>query len=221
MDSRLYGLPGVQTEISSGRIDGRVQLTGGSPSVTRTWGSAGQYLQWAAGGGYTIRHGFRVGASAFRGPYLDRSVSPLLPMGTTVRDFSASGVGIDAQWARGRWTVNGEWHHFSYEAPNFVVSPSATSAYAEAKTRLTPRLYVAGRAGWFNTGRVVDRAGSSVQYQPDLKSYEFAVGGWINRRQLIKVSYSALRTEGQTGTRNDVVGIQFVTTFRAAEAVFR
>ena len=37
-----------------------------------------QYANWTGGAGYTIRQGFRVGVSAYRGPYLDRDYH-LLP----------------------------------------------------------------------------------------------------------------------------------------------
>ena len=66
-----------------------------------------EYAQWAAGGGFTILQGFRVGVSGFRGPYLDPFLAAWLPAGATVRDFPASGLGVDVQWARGHWSVGG------------------------------------------------------------------------------------------------------------------
>ena len=91
----LYGLPGVEADISGYGFDGRLQVTSGSPSSPQPIGYANQYAQWTAGGGYTIRQGFRVGVSGFRGPYLDQPLATLLPAGTTVRDFPASAVGAD------------------------------------------------------------------------------------------------------------------------------
>ncbi len=122
-------------DLSAARFDGRLQVTSGSPASPQSLSSAGTYAQWTAGAGYTIRQGFRVGVSGFRGPYLDDSLTPLLPAGTTVRSFPASGFGTDAQWARGRWSVNGEFQRFWFDSPNFTVAPSMTSGYAENETR--------------------------------------------------------------------------------------
>ncbi len=81
----LYGLPGIQAEVSSHRVDGRIQVTSGSPANPLSVSHAPQYAQWVLGGGYTILQGFRVGISGFRGPYLSPNVAPLLAR----RNFAA------------------------------------------------------------------------------------------------------------------------------------
>jgi hypothetical protein len=218
----LYGLPGVQVEVSSRGLDGRLQLTGGSPASPQPWGEAGHYAQWTAGGGYTLRHGLRIGVSGFRGPYLDRVLSPLLPAGTTLRDFPASGRGLDAQWAHGRWSVSGESQRFRFNLPNFVVSPSVASSYAEVKSILTPRFFLAARAGRLSTGRVVDQRNVTAQESaPALTSVEMAAGSWVNRHVLLKVSYGILHTEGDSSTRFNVLGMQVVTTFHPVDRAFQ
>jgi len=208
----LYGMPGVQAEVSSHRLDARLQVTSGSPANPLGWNDFRHYAQWAAGAGVTIRQGFRVGASMFTGPYLTSAVAKALPVGTTVRDFPATGAGVDGQWARGRWSVYGEWQRLKFDQPGFVVPPSIQAGYAEAKSILTPRLYVSGRAGWLATDRVVDTTGvAASQFAPVLKSYEAAAGVWLNRRQLLKFSYSWLHSAGQTSSRNNVYGFELVT----------
>jgi hypothetical protein len=217
----LYGMDGVQADVSTRHFDGRLQMTTRSPSNRDAAGAWNQYLQFTAGGGFTIRQGFRVGVSEFRGPYLDRSLASLLPAGTTIRDFRASGFGVDGQWARGRWSVNGEWQRLRYEAPHFVVPPSVTAAYAEAKSILTPRFFVAGRAGWLNTRRVVDLDGvAAPRYAPTLTSIEAGCGAWLDRRVLVKASYSILHSPG-AGTRFNVLGVQVVSRLQAFEKAFR
>ena len=189
----LYGLPGVEADISGYGFDGRLQATSGSPASPQAIGYANQYAQWAVGGGYTIFQGFRVGVSGFRGPYLDPTLATLLPAGTTVSDFPASAVGADVQWARGHWSVSGEWQKFWYDLPNFVRSPSVTTGYGEVKRVLTPRFYLAGRVGWLENGRVLDNQGVAAdQFAPKIGSYEFAGGYWLNRHQLLKVGYEWL-----------------------------
>jgi hypothetical protein len=218
----LYGLPGIQAEFSGHRVDARVQITSGSPANPLSLSHAPDYVQWSAGGGYTIRQGFRVGVSGFRGPYLDPSVASLLPARTTVRDFPASGIGAEAQWALGHWSATGEWQRFQFDSPNFTRSPSVTSTYAEVKRMLTPRFYVAGRAAWLRPGGATDTTGVATdQFGSSMASYELGAGYWLNRHQLLKTSYEWLNIEHLTGTRANVVGFQLVTTFHALDRAFR
>ena len=218
----LYSLPGIEADFSAARFDGRVQLTSGSPANPQSLTSAGKYAQWAAGGGYTIRQGFRVGISGFRGPYLDDRLTQLLPAGASVRSFPASALGTEVQFATGRWTLSGEWQRFWFDSPNFSVAPSITSGYGEVKRVLNPRLYLATRAGWLKGGNVVDNTGvSSSQFAPPLASYEFAAGSWLGRNELLKASYEWLRPQGGSGTRDNVVGIQFVVRVNSLAWSFR
>jgi hypothetical protein len=217
----LYGLLGVEAEASAGRFDGRLQMANNSPAYP-TWSITKQYLQWAAGGGFTIRQGFRVGGSAFRGPYLESSTVDGLPAGTTVRDFPATGLGVDGQWALGRYSLNGEWQRLQFDAPNFVIAPTINAGYIEGKARLTPRLYMAGRVGRLGTGRVSDIHGVSAdQFAPALKSYELAAGAWLNRYTLLKVSYSWLKSEGSSSNLTNVVGFQLVTSLHPVQWAWR
>ena len=217
----LYGLPGVEADISSHRVDGRVQVTSGSPSDPLSISHAPQYAQWVAGGGYTIQQGFRVGISGFRGPYLAPDVAAFLPAGTSVRDFQANGVGIDVQWARGHWNTSGEWQRFQYDLPGFRQAPSVMSTYFEMKRILTPRLYLSGRTGWYRSGGATDTNGISAnQFAGNIGSYELGGGWWLNRHQLLKASYEWLRIENLAGTKTNVLGVEFVTTFHAIDQAF-
>ncbi|MGD0132080.1 MAG: hypothetical protein ABSE57_08535 [Bryobacteraceae bacterium] len=217
----LYGLPGVQAEVSSHQFDGRIQVTSGSPSNPLSLSHAPQYAQWVAGGGYTIVQGWRVGVSGFRGPYLSPDVAPLLPLGSTVRSFPASGLGLEMQWARGHWSLSGEWQRFQYDLPGFTEAPSVSSTYGEGKRIITPRLYVAGREGWLKPGGAADTSGaSSSQFSPWIASYELGGGWWLNRHQLLKASYEWLKIEHVAGTQTNVLGVQFVTTFHAIDQAF-
>jgi hypothetical protein len=211
----LYGMPAAQAELSLHRFDARVQLTNSSPSYSWSWETVSrQYLQWAAGGGFTIEQGFRIGASEFRGPYLENTISPYLPAGTTVRSFPATGRGLDVQWARGRFSANGELQGFRFDAPNFVVPPRILTGYAELKARLTPRIFVAAREGFLKTESVLDTQGvAASEFAPTLQATELGVGCWLHPRVLAKVSYEFLHAAGSTGTLNNVLGMQLVATF--------
>ena len=211
----LYGIPAAQAEISVRRFDARLQLTNSSPTYPESWETVSrQYLQWTAGGGVTIQQGFRLGASMFRGPYLENTVAAALPAGTTVRSFPAIGRGLDVEWARGRFSANGELQDFRFDAPNFVVPPRIVSGYAELKARLTPRIFAAAREGFLRTESVRDTQGVSAwQFAPTLHATEIGVGYWLHPRVLAKVSYEIIHAAGSTGTQSNVLGLQLVATF--------
>ena len=217
-----YALPGVQIELSSGRFDARAQLADGSPANPLGWVSPRSYAQWAAGGGYTIRQGFRAGMSGFRGPYLSPGLRGALPSGSSPRSFPAGGLGFDGQWARGRFSLNAEWQRFWFAEPGFQVSPSLTAGYGELKAVLTPRVYLACRAGWLSPGEIVDHAGIRADhFAPGLRNLETGAGIWLNRRQLVKISYSWLHMQGDAGHDYDVLGLQLVTSFTPLNRAFR
>jgi hypothetical protein len=211
----LYGMPGAQAEFSARRVDARVQMTTTSPAYTEGWNEISrQYLQWSAGGGFTIQQGFRVGASVFRGPYLDGDVSPWLPAGTTVRSFPATGRGLDVQWAHGRFSANGELQSFQFDAPNYVMPPRILAGYAELKVRLTPRIFAAVREGFLKTESVLDTKGvSAAEFAPTLQSAEFGAGYWLRPHVLVKVSYEIAHAAGSTNSWSNMVGVQLVATF--------
>jgi hypothetical protein len=218
----VSGLPGVEIDLSSHRLDARLQLTNSSPANPQSLLSGSQHAQWTAGGGYSVVQGFRVGASAFEGPYLDREMAALLPAGRTVVNFPATGAGLDVQWARGRWSTSGEWQWFHFDYPNFRVSPTASFAYAEIKAVLTPRIYAALRVGVQRNGRVADLTQQSRQsFEPNQQAYEFALGYRPNRWQLLKVGYEWLRTSDVSPSRDNVLGIQFVTSIQSLSKAWR
>jgi hypothetical protein len=223
----LYGLPSIQAEVSVARLDARFQITNSSPANPQGFTSTSQLAQWTAGGGYTVPGGLHIGLSAFRGPYLDRILNPFLPRGKTVRDFPAAGLGVDAQWARGRWAIEGEWQHFQFDLPGFVRSPSERVAYVQVKTILTPRTFVAARATALEFGRVQDTSGTSANHlAAPQQAYEFAFGYRPNRHQLIKAGYEWIaRTDSSSNpgseTRGSVFQVQLVTTLTAFSRAFR
>ena len=217
----LYGIPGAEINIGWHSFDTRVQMTNSSPSNPQSLRSRSQHLQWTAGAGYTIRQGFRVGFSVFKGPFLENDVTSLLAPETTVRDYPSNGIDVDLQWGRGRWSATAEWNRVEFNYPRFRVPPAVSSGYAELKSTLTPRFYSAFRAGYQGNSSVEDRDGNTANhFMPNRQSYEFAVGYHLNHFQTLKVGYEWLNTDGQSGTRNNVFGIHFVTTLNSLSKAF-
>src|ERR1019366_7630174 len=76
-----------------------------------------QYGNWAGGLGYTVRQGFRVGGSAYYGPYLDRQYPYFFPGEVNPRDLPGSGYGLDVEWGSGHWNAWGELHAADSDTP--------------------------------------------------------------------------------------------------------
>jgi hypothetical protein len=217
----LYGLPGAQVSGSWRKMDARVQLTNSSPANPQGVLSDSQHIQWTAGAGFTIAQGFRVGMSGFKGPFLEKDVEPVLPSGTSVRKYQAQALGVDVQWAGGRWSVVAEWQRVRFNYPGFTISPAVSSSYAELKGIVNPRFYGAFRAGFENHSRVKDSVGVEANhFLPNRQSYELVAGYHLNRNQTIKLGYEWLKTDGISGIRDNVIGVQFVTSIHSLSKAF-
>lgn len=199
----IEGLAGAQVDATIGPFDMRAQFANSSPANPRSVFDKDQYANWTGGAGYTIRQGFRVGVSAYRGPYLDRQYPYYFPGEARPHDLPATGYGLDVQWGRGPWNVYGEFAHFqmTYKAiPTF----NQHTGYAEMRRVLNPRWYAAVRAGYL---RPVGYMGT--------ESYEMAVGFRPSVHQLLKFGYLIDHYTPARKTPDHVVTVQFVTDFKA------
>lgn len=225
----LYGLPAVELETSFSRIDARLQITNSSPMNPHGLTASGQSVQWMSGAGYTLPGGLHLGVSGFRGPYLDGALAPLFPPGTTIRDYPASAVGIDAAWSRGAWSLEGEWQQYHFALPGFSVSPSENGAYGQAKWIVSPRLFLAMRATALHFGRIQDSSGRAANlFAAPRQVYEVSAGYRLNRRQLLKIGGSWTNGNSWAAgswfwpqTNRYQLQAQLVTSFNALSKAFR
>jgi hypothetical protein len=205
----LYGLPGLEAQLSAGRFDARLQITNSSPAYPQPIWSANQSPQWTAGSGYSPGFGLRVGMSGFRGVY--------------------TAVGLDAQWALGRWSAEAEWQRFRFALPGFVVSPTERAGYAQLKAIISPRTFFAARFSSLNYGRVQDLSGVAANtFTSAQQMYEFAFGYRPNRYQLLKTGFAWANRNpwyavGWYWPRQQTTGVQvqLVTTLPTFSRAFR
>ena len=168
---------GAQIDATRGKWDGRLQFANSSPANPRSLFQHDQYGNWAGGAGYTIHQGFRIGVSAYYGPYLDRQYAYFFPGETNPSTLPAQGLGLDVSWARGHWIVQGELQHFvlPYKAiPTF----REQAGHVELKRTLSPRWYIATRDGY-----------TSGNESGQAQCLETAAAFRPNRFQLIKFDY--------------------------------
>ena len=192
-----FGLMGVQTEVTAGRVDARAQFVNSSAANRRSIFDSDQYGNWAGGVGYTIMQGLRIGASGFRGPYLHREHRYYYPGEAPPRSLPATAVGVEVEWVRGYWSSHAEWHSFRR---SYLAIPSFTqkASYAEVRRVLHPRWYIAARTGYLRSSK-----GGTAQ------AHEAAVGFRPNRHQLIKIGYQVAKHPGDTN--GNTLAVQFVT----------
>lgn len=196
----FLGVAGVQVDGSRDKFDGRVQFANSSPANPRSLFAKDQYGNWAGGAGYTIRQGFRIGVSGYRGPYLDRHYAYFFPGEVNPNKLPAHGLGIDANWS----------HHHTWafvELQKFVMPYTLipdfreSAIYGEIRQDISPRWFVSARYGY-----------SCNSATGKLHSVETGAGFRPNRYQLIKIAYEEQHYQGSDETPNHTLGIQFVTS---------
>jgi len=200
----ILGVAGAQVDATKGRWDGRAQFANSSPANPRGLFAHDQYGNWAGGAGYTIRQGFRVGVSGYRGPFLDRKYRFFFPGEANPSTLPAHALGADVNWAHGHTSVLGEVQTFVMpyaKIPTFRESVG----YVELKQVLSPRWFLALRGGYSTTN-----AGGSE------RRVETAAGFRVNRLQLLKVGYENDHYSTGDEQNDNVLAIQFVTTLHGA-----
>jgi hypothetical protein len=200
------GLAAAEIDATRGRFDGRVQFANSSPANPRSIFAHDQYGNWAGGGGYTIHQGLRVGASAYRGPYLDRHFKYFFPGEANPKTLPAHAFGFDVEWARGHWNAHGEWQQFVMP---YTIIPTfrEQAGYGEFKRALGPRWYTATRLGY-----------SSANASGNSERFEAAAGFHPGRNELLKVDYEYDHFSLGTHKANNTLAIQFVTTLHFSRA---
>lgn len=196
----FLGLASAQIDASRGKFDGRVQFANSSPANPRSVLAKDQYGNWAGGAGYTIRQGFRIGVSGYRGPYLDRQYAYFFPGEANPSKLPAHGLGIDANWSHRHTWAFAELQKFVMPYtlfPNFRES----TGYGEVRQDISPRWFVAGRYGY-----------SCNSVAAKLHSVETGVAFRPDHFQLIKLAYEEQRYQGREDTPNHILGIQFITS---------
>jgi hypothetical protein len=118
---------------------------------------------------------------------MEQAVQPLLPPGKRLTDYPALGIGVDATFARGPWSVRGEWQQFLFSVPAWPVSPSERAGYIEMKRIFSPRVYAALRSADQRPGGATDSFNySAAQIAAHQEREELVFGYRLNHLQLLK-----------------------------------
>jgi hypothetical protein len=145
-DSYSVSYPlGLQVGGQAARFDYRVALVD-RPFVNENYvPETGRALRPALAAGFIPFVGTRLGAYATRGPYLGPRVASSLSPGEAWRDFDQAVYGLDAQFSRGYFELNGDFARSSYEVPGGGRSVRGRAYFIEPKYTWSPRFFTALR----------------------------------------------------------------------------
>jgi hypothetical protein len=134
--------------------------------------------------------GLVIGASGARGAWLSRD----LPQAAR-RTPMQTAAGADVEYSRDHWLVRSEMVWSQWELP-FVLAPSTTrnvsalSVWAEGRYRLTPRVFVAGRAGRLGFSKITGTlfGGQPTPWDAPVDRVEATLGYYLQRNLTARVT---------------------------------
>jgi hypothetical protein len=155
-----------------------------------------------------------AGISAATGEYLAREAQDALPEAARPVTYRQEALGIDVDWEAGYWILRAEavwsrWNLPAIDATRIEDPLDALGAYAEARYKLRPGLYLAGRAERLGFSEIPTADGLATWDAPVTRLE--AGAGWSPRRHvLIKASWQHNWRDGGQVRENDLVAGQVV-----------
>jgi hypothetical protein len=127
-----------------------------------------------------------LGTSFSRGPYLSDNAKANLPNGAQNTDYEQTTGGIDGAYAHHRFQVWTELAAVRFEVPR-VGNVEALTGYVEARYKITPQIWLAGRwnQSWFD-----DVPGRHLTWARDYRRLDVGLGYRYNEHIQTKLQYS-------------------------------
>jgi hypothetical protein len=207
---------GLQVHVGSEPVSLALALTTGTlshPTVRET--SGGKQVSGRLQFKPTI--GLVMGLSASRGLFLDRSVTEVLPPGTSPGPYTQQALGFDAEYSRGYWLVRTEGIFSEWKlpavAPPLLLDPlKATALSLEGRYKLRPGLYVALRLDRLSFSRITGTLfdGKPTPWDAPVSRVEAGAGYYIRRNLLVKGAY---QYNWREGTRLGIMSGQILLWF--------
>ena len=166
---------------------------------------------------YTPHPIVSIGGSVAAGPYLARALTDVLPGPEGLRSHRQEAYGADAEVSRSRWLVRSElvwnrWGQPAYE-PDPKRDLDAMGAMVEARYKLWPGLYVAGRVDHLGFSRLQTTTLGTPTWDADVTRLELG-GGWtIHRHVLLKAVWQRNRRDGGRPRGSDLGAVQVAAWF--------
>jgi hypothetical protein len=201
---------GVQIRVGRRPVSLAVSLTQGTLSYP-LWRDDNEGKHFAARFAWTPGPQLRLGVSAAQGEFLSREVSSVLPpeAGT---GFDQQALGADLEYARGYWILRAEglwsrWTLPAIEETRIETPQDALGAYVEARYKLRPGLYVAGRLGRLSLSTLASRAGLET-WDAGVTRVELGAGYALRRQLLLKAAWQYNWRDGGRVRKEGLVAAQ-------------
>jgi hypothetical protein len=158
-----------------------------------------------------------AGVSGAAGEFLSGEVQGALPEAGRAATHRQEALGLDLQWSAGYWILRAEavWSRWSLpaiDATRIEAPLDALGLYTEARYKLRPGLYLAGRAERLGFSEV-DSAAGRLTWDAPVTRVE-AGAGWSPRRHvLLKASWQHNWRDGGRVRENDLVAGQAILWF--------
>ena len=180
---------GVQGHYEGRLVQGSIALTSGTLANPRV-DDDNDGRQWSGRVSFTPVVGLVVGASASDGEFLARQITDTYnALLQQQNHYAQRGLGLDAEYSRGYWIVRGELIDSRWNLPKINNPPidrplHATGGFVEARYRLTPRYFVAGRVDHLTFTRILGErqpSGNPGTWTPwDAPVSRIELGGGVN-----------------------------------------
>jgi len=150
-----------------------------------------------------------LGTSVSHGTYLQDSTASLLPVGSSVNDFTQTTWGIDAGYEHGRWQIWSELIGTRFEVP-WVGALEAVSGFVEAKYKITADLWTAFR---WNQAAFGDVPGLDISWDRNGWRSDIAFGWRVSENIQTKLQYSLGDKSGREPEGNHLGAMQVIMKF--------
>jgi hypothetical protein len=167
--------------------------------------------QFSARLAWTPSPSFVAGVSGSSGEWLAREVLDILPA-SAQGTYRQQAVGLDLQWSHGYWIVRAEavWSRFTLpalDATRIEKPLDALGAYAEARYKLLPGLYLAARVDHLEPTEIESALGS-LTWDAPVTRVEAGAGFSPRRHVLLKASWQHNWRDGGAVRESDLVAGQ-------------
>jgi hypothetical protein len=201
---------GVQARVAVGALEATAALTNGTLANPRVADDNGG-KQIAGRAAWRPVPGLIAGVSAARGEFLSDEARGALPAGLASRRGAQRAFGADLEYSRGYWLARAETIVSVWDMPGIGLEGPlrAHAIWAEGRYRLSPRLFVAGRADHLGFSRIVDALSGDgpVSWDAPVTRLEAGGGYYLQRNVVVKAVYQHnWRDGGRERTRRYVAG---------------
>jgi hypothetical protein len=138
-----------------------------------------------------------LGTSVAQGAFLSRSLQSALGPEADVNDATQRAIGFDAEYSAGHLIARGEVirSRWLLPAPFAAGSLHATSMLAEARYRILPGVYIAGRAEHLGFNDIAG-TGRVDSWDAPVRRLEVGAGWSVQRNLMVKGSWQRNRRDG-------------------------